>query len=98
MPYCILRSAVRHGDAVRYGYSLRMPTFYLTLPMFASHIVCAFQVTSSHYDQATATQMNDNRQKREEEVGRLLTTLDATAITSSHLEYICGYGCAEQRA
>ncbi|KAH7702312.1 CRE-EPG-5 protein, partial [Aphelenchoides avenae] len=47
-------------------------------------------VTSSHYDQATATQMNDNRQKREEEVGRLLTTLDATAITSSHLEYICG--------
>lgn len=61
--------------------------------MFASKCqrpsVANIVVSSSEYDTAVAQQMNDNRQKREEEVGRLLTMLDTIAIRSAHLEFIC---------
>ena len=63
--------------------------------MFASKCqrpaVANVVVSSSEYDTSVAQQMNDNRQKREEEVGRLLTMLDSTAIKSAHLEFICRY-------
>uniref|UniRef100_A0A914C964 Ectopic P granules protein 5 homolog n=1 Tax=Acrobeloides nanus TaxID=290746 RepID=A0A914C964_9BILA len=45
-------------------------------------------VTSSNYDQELANLMNQNRQKREEEIGRILSMLDNMAIQSSHLEFI----------
>uniref|UniRef100_A0AC34RNU8 Uncharacterized protein n=1 Tax=Panagrolaimus sp. JU765 TaxID=591449 RepID=A0AC34RNU8_9BILA len=45
-------------------------------------------VSASQYDTNIAAQMNENRQKREEEVAKLLTMLDVTAIKSAHAEFI----------
>lgn len=43
------------------------------------------------YQQEIADNMNDNRQKRENEIAKLLSKINNFAIVSARLEYLCMY-------
>lgn len=46
-------------------------------------------VQASHYENAIALSMNENRQERENEIGELLKKLDALSINCAQMEYMC---------
>jgi hypothetical protein len=46
-------------------------------------------VTASHYNSMVAQTMNENRNKRESEIGQLLKSLDTVSIQSAQMEYFC---------